>query len=324
MSITLNQGLPVWFIDQFKDTLYHVCQQKDSKFGLAVKVEPVLGAEDKAFDMTGKLNLVEKTGRNVQTPTIDPTAQRRWVSTTPYHQSVLYDRDDDLSMLIDPTSDFQLDLRRAVNVQKDDIILAAFDATVTSGRRAGETITWAGQKGNTAYTAPTTYGVTVGRTIPFDTSEGNCNATDVGMTVEKIELIKEYFNFNDVDEDIPIWCAISPRQATNLFGQEEYVNIDYSQQKPLPTGRILKNWHGINWIISNKIVKVTNGDIAGTDDVYKCWAWAQDGIILGVADEITTELTIESTLSYSQRVYVHMNMGAMRMDEDKVLKVECQ
>lgn len=106
MSITVSQGIPEWFVDQFSATLYHVCQQKDSKFGQAVRVEPVLNAEDKSFDMMGKLNLEEKAGRNVQTPSMDPTTQRRWVSCTPYHNSVLFDRDDDLQMIIEPTSDF--------------------------------------------------------------------------------------------------------------------------------------------------------------------------------------------------------------------------
>lgn len=320
MSITLSQGLPEYFVDQFSDTLEHVCQQKESKFGGAVRVVPILSAEDKSFDMMDVLYLEEKTGRNVDTPTMDPTTQRRWVSTTPYHNAVLFDKDDDLSMLVDPTSDFQLAFRRAVNRKKDDIILAAFDATVTSGRHPNSsTITWAAQNGNVKYTA-----TSGGRTIPHDCSEGNCSASDTGMTIEKAELIKEYMNINEVDEDMPIWVAISPRQATNLFGQEEYVNIDYSQDKPLATGRVKRNWHGLNWIVSNKIVKGSSNDVDSNTDVYECWAWAQDAIILGVQVDVSTELTVRADKSYSQQVYVYMNMGAMRRNEDLVVKVECQ
>jgi len=319
MAITLSSGIPTWFIDQFANTLYHVCQQKESKFGMAVRVEPVLNAEDKAFDMMSSLSLEEKTGRNVQTPTTDPTTQRRWVNTTPYHNAVLYDKDDDLNMIVDPTSDFVTAFRQAVNRKKDDIILAAFEASVTSGRRAGSSITWANQDGDVKYTS-----TSGGRTIPHDCSEGNCSSSDTGMTVEKVELIKEYMNMNDVDEDIPLWCAISPRQATQLFGQEEYVNIDYAQNKPLATGRVLRNWHGLNWIVSTKIVAGSLNDVDGDTSVYECWAWAQDGIILGVQDAVSVQISERSDLSYSQQVYVHMNMGAMRMDEDKVVKIECQ
>lgn len=321
MSITLSTGIPAWFVDQFTSGLYHVCQQKDSKFGSAVRTEPVLNAEDKAFDMMGSLSLVEKTGRNPQTPTTDVTTGRRWITTTPYHNAWLYDKDDDLQMILDPTSDIQTAFVRAVNRKKDDIILAAFDATVQSGRRYGDsTITWASALGTTKYT-----NTSGGRTIPWDCAEGNCAAGDTGMTVEKIELIKEYFALNDADDETtPLWCAINPRQATQLFGQMEYTNSDYTEGRPLATGRIMKNWHGVNWIISNKIVSGTSNDVDADSDVYRCPAWLQDGIILGIADAISTKISDRPDLSHAQQVYVHMNMGAMRMDEDRVLFIECK
>ena len=323
-TITLSQGVPEWFVDQFSGTLYHVCQQKESKFAQAVRVEPILDAEDKAFDMMDKLDLVQKEGRNPATPTTTVSTQRRWVTTDPWHQGVQFDQDDDLSMIVDPRSDVITGLQRAVNRTKDDIILAAFDATVYSGRRRGSTISWASQNGTTKYTTAAATLTTGGRTIPHDCSEGNCSSSDTGMTVEKIELIKEYFAFKDIDEDTPIWCAISPGQATDLFGQEEYVNRDYGGADSLATGYIRRNFHGINWVVSNKITKGSSNDVDGTTDVYRCWAWAQDGIILGVQKDVSVRMAVRHDLSDSQEVYVHMNMGAMRMDEDRVCLVECQ
>lgn len=317
MSITLSEGIPTWFVDQFSETLYHVCQQKDSKFGQAVRVVPILSAEDKAFDMMGEFSLTEKAERNPGTPTIEAETQRRWVETTPYHNAVLYDKDDDLSMIIDPASDFVTAFRRAVNRKKDDIIIAAFEASVKQGRRAGGTaIAW---NNTDEYT-----GANTGRIIDHDSNVGNCAAADTGMTVEKVELALEYFANNNVDDDIPIWCAISPRQFTQLRGQEEYVNIDYNSDKPLATGRIIRNWLGINWIVSPKIVVGTNNARDGSTEVFECWCWAQDGMILGVQDAVSIRISERDDLSYSQQVYVHMNMGCMRMDEDKVIKIECQ
>lgn len=320
MSINLTDGIPTNFVDDFKNDLYHVCQQKQALFERAVMIESILGAEDKAFDMIDKMEMQRKEGRNPNTPRNDISTQRRWVSTDPYHNAYQFDMDDDLAHKLDPAGATVTALRRGRNRQVDDIIIVAFDATVASGRRNNSsTITWASQNGNVKYTDSSG-----GRTIAFDTAEGNCSAADTGMTAEKAELIIEYFAKNEVDEEIPIFCAISPRQATQLFGQEQYTNIDYNDRKPLTTGRYLREWMGINWIQSNKIVKGTNNDVDEGDNVYKCWAWARDGIILGVSDSITVKLTEETTLSYAQQVYVHMNMGAMRHDEDKVLCVECQ
>lgn len=319
MSITLSGGIPKWFVDEFHDDLYHVCQQKESRFAQAVRTEyGLVSAEDKAFDMMDEFTLTEKSGRSPDTPVIDPATQRRWVTTTPYHNAVLFDRDDDLSMKLSPTGDFVTAFRRAINRKKDDIILAAFEAATYSGRRRGSSITWASQNGNVEYTGKDT-----GRTIHHDSDIGNCSDTDTGMTTEKIELALEYFANNEVDDDIPKWCAISPRQATNLFGQEEYVNIDYSNQKPITTGRIIRDWMGFNWIVTPKIILGTNNAVDTTTEVFECWAWAQDGLILGVADELTIEITVRDDKSYAQQVYVHMNMGCMRFDEDKVIKIEC-
>ena len=320
MSISMSYSTPNFFVDEFHDDLYHVCQQKESRFAQTVRTEyGLIAAEDKAFDMMDEFELQEKTGRSPETPTIDPESQRRWVKTTPYHQSVRYDKDDDLSIKLELTGDFVTAFRRGVNRKKDDIILAAFEAATTSGRRAGSSITWASQGGNTAYTAKDT-----GRTIVHDCAIGNCSGSDTGMTTEKIELGLEYFSNNEVDDDIPIWCAISPRQATNLFGQEEYVNVDYNNSTPLTTGRLLGSWMGVNWISTPKIVLGSSNDIDGDQAVFECWMWAMDGMILGVADELTIEIDRLPTFSYCQQVYVHMNMGCMRFDEDKVIKIECQ
>jgi len=319
MSITLSKGVPNWFVDEFSDDLYQVCQQKESKFGQAVRVETgLVSAEDKAFDMMDEFTLTEKSGRSPDTPYLDPATQRRWVETTPYHQAVLFDRDDDLSIKLDVTGDFVTAFRRAVNRKKDDIIYAAFESAVTSGRKGGSSITWASQDGNVEYTGKDT-----GRTIHVDSDVGNCSSSDTGMTTEKLELVLEYFGFNDVDDDIPKWICISPRQFTQMLGQEEFVNSDYGGSRPLKTGNIIRDWMGFNWIVSTKVVLGSTNDVQAGTSVYECWAWAQDAIILGVADELTIEITIESTKSYAQSVYVHMNMGCMRMDEDKVIKIEC-
>jgi hypothetical protein len=212
------------------------------------------------------------------------------------------------------------ELVNAVNRKKDDIILASIDADVVQGRtsKTGAVISWASQDGNVQYTGRDT-----GRTIIYNSAVGNANAADTGLTVEKAELVREYFANNDADEGTPIWGAISPRQATNLFGQEEYVNNDYSNGKPLTTGRIIMGWHGINWIVSTKIVEGVNNDTASSSvNVVRCPFWLQSGLILGVQDMISTEISIRSDLSYSKQIYVHMNMGGMRRDEDRVVYVE--
>ncbi|KKK76224.1 hypothetical protein LCGC14_2865780, partial [marine sediment metagenome] len=72
-------------------------------------------------------------------------------------------------------------------------------------------------------------------------------------------------------------------------------------------------------IVDPLVVAGTNNDVDGDTNIFRCPFWAQDGIILGVQDAVTIEMSIRSDLSYSQQIYVHMNMGGMRMDEDREL-----
>jgi len=321
MAITVTGGIPTWFIDQFESTLQHVQQQTDCLFGPAVRRTTIIGAEDKAFDIMGSLTLVAKTERNGETPTTDATAQRRWVTASPFHQGILKDRDDDLQMLIDPQGDFVIDLVSAAHRLEDDIIVAAFDADVVSGRRYGDSsIKWAESGGNTKYTTPTSGG----RVIAHDCASGNCNASDTGMTVEKVQLVLEYFAVNETKRDEQIFGAISPRQATNLFGQEEYVSIDYNDSKPLVSGYPLKKWMGVNWIISNKIVLGSSNDLDGNTNVYRCPFWKQSAIKLATRSNFSIQISDRPDLSHAQQIYAHMSMGAARTDEDLVCFVECQ
>lgn len=314
MAITLSGGIPTWFIDEFSSTLYHVCQQKPSKLQKAVANDTING-EDKSYDMLGQFTLVDKTQRNPETPILDPTTQRRWVKPEPAHNGVLYDRDDDLSMLLNPVGDFVTAFRYAVNRKKDSVIYSAFDATVQAGRKYGDsTIAWTDSK----YT-----GKDSGRVIAHDTSQGNAGGASAGLTKEKVELALEYFANNDVDDEIPLFGLIAPSQATDLRGQQEFISADYNTDKPLANGRMIGSWMGINWIQYTGVEIGSSNDVDSDTNVYPVWVWAMDGMKLGTASEVEVEIDRRSDRSNSQQVYVHIKIGAMRMDEDKVCKIEC-
>jgi len=331
MSITVSGGIPQYFIDLFSETLYHVCQQKESFLGGAVRVEPIIGAEDKSFDMLGEFSLVDKTTRNPDTPIIEAATQRRWITTTPAHNGVLYDKDDDLSMLLNPMSDYVTAFRRAVNRKKDTVILAAFNGDVKTGRTKGS-----GSDIDGSYYYGTDDGAYYDGSLPGDDAEGYdhriiahdcsygpCKAADVGMTPEKLEVAAEYFKMNYVDPEIPKFCVMSPKQITELLGHVQITSSDFAKLKRLETGTV-ENFMGFNIIPWPGIVKGTANSLDGGSNVYQCWAWAQDGIILGVQDAVSVEISVLPTRSYSQQVYVHMNIGAIRFDEDKVCLIECE
>ena len=321
--ITITGGIPTGFIDKVQGDIYHVCQQKKSIVESAVTVVPLAGVEALGFNMMDKSEMSEKEGRNPATPRDDVNLQRRWCFHTAYHKAKQFDKDDNLETALDPAGEVIVDFRSARNRKVDDIVYAAFSATVVSGRRSNtSSITWASERGNVKYTRKAI--ALEGRTIAHDTSTGNCSASDTGMTTEKVELVKEYFARMEVPASEPIFGLISPIQGTDLWGQEEYVSSDYNTDKPLAAGMILKYWMGVNWLVSNKVTKGSSNDVDSTTDVYKNWFWTKSGMKLGVADSFTVDIHPRYDLSMAQEVYCHMNMGALRHDEDKVCVVECQ
>lgn len=324
MSITISSGIPTFFIDKVREDVEHACQQKKSVTERAVTVVPIAGVEALGFNQMAKKEMQLKEGRNPATPRNDTQTERRWCFHDPYHYAEQYDKDDDLEMMLDPAGETVPAVRWARNRKVDDIVIAAFDATVYAGRRSNtKTITWASERGNTKYTRASTV-ATEGRTIQHDCAVGNCSASDTGMTVEKIQLVKEYFARMEVNEDEPVFGLINPIQGTDLWGQEEYVNIDYNTDKPLASGTILKYWGGVNWLVSNKVVIGSSNDVDSDTNVYKNWFWTKAGIKLGVAKSFSIDIHPRYDLSMAQEIYADLNMGALRHNEDRVCVVECQ
>lgn len=321
--ITISSGIPTYFTDKVRGDVDHACQQQKSVTESAVTVVPIAGVEALGFNQMAKKEMQEKEGRNPETPRNDANTERRWCFHTPYHYAEQFDKDDDLEMQLDPAGECLESIRWARNRKVDDIVIACFDATVNAGRRSNtKTITWASERGTTKYARLAD--ALEGRTIPHDCSVGNCSASDTNMTVEKIELVLEYFRRMEVPETEPKFGLINPVQGTDLFGQEEYINVDYNTDKPLASGMIMKYWGGINWLISNKVVKGSSNDVDADTDVYKNWFWTKKGIKLGVANSFSIDIHPRYDLSMSQEIYADLNMGALRHDEDRVCCVENQ
>ena len=55
----------------------------------------------------------------------------------------------------------------------------------------------------------------------------------------------------------------------------------------------------------------------------RCFAWAQDGLLLATAKDVTGKISERADKSYSTQVYACMGIGATRMEENKVVEILC-
>ena len=54
-----------------------------------------------------------------------------------------------------------------------------------------------------------------------------------------------------------------------------------------------------------------------------CYAWAKSGVCLGVGQNIVTRVGEDPSKSFNMRVYAKQSLGAVRIEEEKVVEIAC-
>jgi hypothetical protein len=291
------------FVKQYADNLFILSQQKGSKLQACVRNEPITSAEEAYWDTLGTVAAQKKTTRHGPTPNNEQTHGRRKCTPEDYNTCSLIDNEDKLKMIIDPTNGFALTQAAALGRTKDDIIIEAALGTALIGKTGATSIAF---KDDSISMDGTAGGVV--------TTLGTLAA--VG-TVADIDLLKiltmmELFNAADVDPEIEKFWVVSPKDIKDMLDLEEVGSADYNTVRTLVQGKV-DTYAGFKFLWSNRLTKD-----AATSTAYRTFAWAKDGIILGVGKEVRSRIDERNDLSYALQVYSEMTMGAVRMEGAKV------
>jgi hypothetical protein len=273
------------FVQQYSANIQMLSQQMGSLLRDKVRLESVVG-KNAFFDQVGSVTAVEKTSRHSDTPQIDTPHSRRRVSLADYEFADLIDQQDKVRLLIDPTSSYAQAAAMAMGRAMDDVIISAALGT--------------------AYTGET-----------GSTSQANTNQIvhgSTGLTIAKLRTAKQTLDLGDVDPSIPRYIIVSPRQITDLLGTTEVTSSDFNTVKALANGEV-NSFLGFNFIVSNRL--------ALSSTTRSCIAYAQDGIALGVGKDVNARIDERADKSYATQVYYCMSIGATRMEEAKVVEVQC-
>jgi len=283
-------------IKQFSTNVQLLCQQLDSRFAKAVRVEPI-HAEYAFFDQIGPDIAEDMTTRHGPTPIMDEFHQRRRVHATRTHIGRLVDSYDLNRILTDPTSAYVKSMVAALFRRLDDKIIAAAVGPAYTGKEGESSI---------AYDSSMTVANTVG-------SEAT-PAAACGMNVAKLLAASELLNKNDVPEN-DRFVAMSAKQHAELLGDTRATSRDYIGTFTLENGRIT-NFVGFNIILSERLPK------SGSD--RECLFWQKDGLLLAVNEDVVTKISERDDLAYSKQIYIAMDNGATRMEECRVGKILCK
>jgi hypothetical protein len=285
------------FVEQFRSNVYHLTQQKGSKLRRACRVETVTG-KNAYFEQLGATSARKRTSRHADTPRMDTPHARRRVSLGDFDWSDLIDNEDQVRMLIDPTSSYAEAGAMAMGRSMDDEIIAAADGTA-----------YTGVDGSTS----TSYDSSM--TVDVQTVWPGVSAADYGLNVAKILEAAERLGQNDVDPDEEKYLIVNARQINSLLKDEKISSADFNAVKPLVSGQV-SMFGGFTIIPCNRIGTDANGD-------DKVLYWAKGGMLLGIGKDIMGRISERDDKNYAKQAFCSMSIGATRMEEVRVGYIEC-
>ncbi len=267
--------------------IMQLAQQKYSKLINYVFMRPSVNAKTFFQDRIGSWSMQTKGGRNVATPNNDPSLSRRMGTLVDYHDARLLDRGDELRTISDPRSAYTIAAAGSLGRKIDDVILAAAVGTAYYGETGGSSVTHS----NTV--AITTVGY---------------------PTLANIATIKKTFDDADVEEEDRI-MVISPLSLSNLLQVTAFTSADYAAVKALVRGEI-DTFMGFKWVTTTRINSASGSVSAGS---YSCIAFQRFGVCLGMGSSPMVRTDERTGLSYNWQIYYELNIGAVRLEEARVV-----
>lgn len=288
----MSTEITVAFVQQYTDNVIILSQQKGSRLEGAVTVKPGVVGKTCFFERVGATSAVKRTSRHADTPLINTPHSRRRVALVPFDWADLVDEPDKVRTLINPENSYAQNAGFAMGRAKDDEIIAAMWGLAYSGEDGA-----------------TTVALPAGQKVAQD-------GTPSSLTVDKLLKAKKVLDANEVDPEDQRSIACSAAAIQAMLGATEVKSSDYNTVKALVQGEI-NTFVGFKFIMSARLPLVTTGTYRAA------YAWAKSGMGLAVGSDVKTRITERADKSYSVQVYLNMDLGATRVEDEKVVEIPC-
>jgi hypothetical protein len=283
----MSTSVTTAFVQQYSANVQMLSQQMGSRLRDTVRVENITG-KNAFFDQVGVATAQLRTTRHADTPQIDTPHARRRVSLADYEYADLIDDQDKVRMLIDPTSSYAQAAAAAMGRAMDDVIISAALGTAFTGE--------------------------TGSTSTAFSSDNQIANGSADMSVAKLRQAKKLLDLADVDPSIPRYIAVGPNQVEALLGDTNVTSSDFNTVKALVQGDV-DTFMGFKFIVTNRLSFASN--------IRSCFAWAEDGIALGIGKDVSARIDERADKGYATQVYYCMSVGATRMEESKIVQIDC-
>jgi hypothetical protein len=280
------------FVQQFSDNLIMLAQQKGSRLRDAVINKAVTG-DAAYFERIGPTSAQIRTTRHGNSPQVDTPHSRRRVTLADYEWGDLIDKQDEVRMLIDPQSAYAMNAAYAMGSAATGLatsVSSSLNATTSS--------------------------------IPF--ASGNIIDEDFGaaasnLTVAKLIEARRILMKNNIDMDEEMFIVVNASALASLLGTTQVTSADYNTVKTLVSGDI-DTFMGFKFIQTERLLGVADGTDTAPVQVL---AFAKSALGLAVGMDVNVRIQERPDKSFATYVYAMMSIGATRIEEEKIVEIEC-
>ncbi len=305
------------FFNSYTAGYEHVLQERKPQYQGLLREERIEG-ENESYDFLGTIELDEKTTRFEDIPIEDMTHNRRWIAPKFFEKGIFVDKLDDIALHTDPTSDYIQALAKGEIRRQNITVTNSFFANVSGGKNPGDdTYVFTEQLYVTS-----TNTTTAGRIIAHDTqADFTAGGVSSGLTIEKLVLARQALIELENDPDDMFYIAVSPKQMSDLLREAETQSIDTNIIRSLVSG-VVNEYMGFRFVVTNRIVIGSSNDVDVDTNVYEVPVWTKEGMLFA---KHTSPIFSVDKLPRKQiwQISARVGMAAIRMDEDKVLRIEC-
>jgi hypothetical protein len=291
------------FVQQYSTNIAMLLQQQGSRLRQCVTENPFHGKAASMVEQFGSVTPVKNQGRHSDTPLISTPQDKRWIYPVDYDWADMIDSQDRLRMLIDPAGPYTMAGVYAMGRAMDDEIINGIFGTNQTGENGTTAVTFPGSQ---------IVAATVGST-------GN-----TGLNVAKLRAAKKLLMAAEIDLDTEqLFCGITAQQHDNLLNEVQAISLDYTDRPVLVEGRI-RSFMGFNFVHTERIPGGASyaGSI-NTGGLYYVPVWAKSGVALGMWNDVSASVDKRPDKRNSWQVYVTGTFGGSRIEEKRVVQINC-
>lgn len=302
----MSTQISVAFVDQFKANILVLSQQKPARLRMCCRMEDVVG-DTMYVERIGPKDAQLRGARHGETPISDADHSRRKLSMADYVVPAdLIDKPDKLKLLIDPQGVYVQNQTFSLNRAIDDVIITALFGPAYGGHTGATTIN--------------NYDVGECRLIESSgviVTAGSdwSNTTETGLTIAKLLTCKELMDNAEIDEDRQRYFLTNPHNLNQLMNTTEVKSNDYNTVKALAQGKV-------DTFMGFKFLKSTRLPADDTDTgATKSAAFAQDSLVLAIAEEPNVSISVRNDLLDSIQVFSTLSIGCTRVEGPAVVGI---